>query len=281
MHQTPKKREADLHLHSNCSDGVDTPEELVVQAKRLGLACIAVTDHDTIDGVRPAMSQGVALGVEVIPGIELSTSLHGRDIHLLAYCYDLDNLELKTYLQGVQRSRVDRMGRMIDKLSRLGLPGITLDDVLHRASASVSIGRPHLALVMYERGMVRTIQEAFDKYLADHAPAFVADFVASPYEAIALIRRAGGVPVMAHPMVTKMDELIPSFVEAGLMGLEARYPNNSKIIIDFYTGLAKKHHLLITGGSDAHGGRKRTTFMGKTRIPYELVEALKTASTVN
>lgn len=270
--------EADLHLHTNCSDGQDTPEELVVQAKRLGLSCIAVTDHDTIDGVAPAMLKGAALGVEVLAGIELSTSWRGRDIHLLAYCYDPHHPELCAHLLSVQERRIERMDRIIKKLNAMGFPEITLQEVLERATVAVSIGRPHLALVMYERGLVRSVQEAFDRYLAEGAPAFVADFEWSPYEAIALVRRAKGIPVMAHPMVTKMDELIPGFVEAGLMGIEAYYPNNSQSIINFYIGLAKKHHLLITGGSDSHGGRNRATHMGKIRIPYEFVEALKTAA---
>jgi predicted metal-dependent phosphoesterase TrpH len=273
-----KPPEADLHLHTNYSDGADTPAELVAQAEKLGLACIAVTDHDTLDGVRPALARGRELGVEVLAGIELSASIHGRDIHLLGYCYDLDHPELNAYLLRVQKMRVERMARIIKKLAGLGVAGITLEEVLERATATASIGRPHLATVMYERGLVRNVQEAFSQYLADDAPAFVADFKQDPYETIALIRRAGGVPVMAHPMVTKMDELIPGLVEAGLMGIEAWYPNNSRNIIDFYVGLAKKHNLLVTGGSDGHGGRKKATFIGKMRVPYEYVEILKSAA---
>jgi 3',5'-nucleoside bisphosphate phosphatase len=277
MKENPIPPEADLHIHTHCSDGIESPEEMILQAGKAGLACVAVTDHDTVDGVRPAMAKGAAIGVEVIPGIELSSSWQGRDIHLLAYCYDLDCPELVEYLIKVKKSRIERMVGMIEKLKGLGMPGITLEEVMAGAEDEASIGRPHLAKVMYERGLVRHTQEAFDRYLADDAPAFVAQFDCSPYETIALIRRAKGIPVLAHPMVTKVDQLIPSFIEAGLMGIEAYYPNNPRAIIDFYLGLAAKHRLLVTGGSDAHGGQHRATYVGKMRISYKHVEALKEA----
>jgi predicted metal-dependent phosphoesterase TrpH len=140
------------------------------------------------------------------------------------------------------------------------------------------VGRPHLASVLQKKGWVGSLREAFDKYLGEDRPAYVAKYKQSPYQAIDLIRRSGGVAVLAHPVVTQKDELIGSFVEAGLKGLEVYYPNVPMVVINHYENIARKHNLIMTGGSDAHGSAKGNTFIGKVKIPYEVVEQLRQAA---
>lgn len=271
-------KQADLHIHTIFSDGSDTPEDVAQKANEAGLACIGICDHDTVDGVKPVMDAVKQYGIEVIPGVELSTQVNGRDVHMLGYCYDFDNDALNEHLQKMQSSRVERMVKMVEKLNAHGIKNVSFDEVSVQAQRASSVGRPHLARVMVEKGVVPNVQAAFDKYIADTAPCYVEEFKMTPYEAIKLINGAGGVSVLAHPMVTKVDELIPSLVQEGLGGIEVYYPNNPQNIISFYEGIARKHQLLMTGGSDAHGAVKRHTYIGKVRIPYERVELLKSAA---
>ncbi len=269
---------ADLHIHTFYSDSTSSPEEVIEQAKKAELGCIAITDHDTVDGIAPTIECAKKYDIEVIAGIELSTELNGRDIHMLGYCFDYTNPELRKTLDLRQDSRIGRMARMIKNLEDLGLGGITLEDVSALVQ-SKALGRPHLAQIMVEKGYVRNIKEAFDRYLADDKPACVPHSRQTPKEGIDLIHQYGGIAVLAHPMATKVDELIPQIVRDGLDGIEAYYPHTSKAIFDFYCGIAKKHNLILTGGSDAHGDAKKHTYVGKIKVPYELVEGMKSACT--
>jgi len=195
---------------------------------------------------------------------------------MLGYLFDSQNKKFSERIKHIQEVRINRMREMIGKLKTLEIDNITLEEVCELAQSD-SVGRPHLAAKLMEKGWVNSIQMAFNKYLADDAPAFVPKFKQTPHEAIALIQKAGGIAVLAHPMLTKVDELIPSFVKAGLGGIEAYYPNTTDTVMNFYKGLAKKHGLAVTGGSDAHGDVKKYTYIGKKTIPYELVEKLKNA----
>ena len=272
-------RLADLHIHTNYSDSTQTPEEVILDARQQGLACIAITDHDTIDGVAPAMKAAKPFAIEVLPGIELSSEAAGRDIHILGYLFEYNNESFVKKIKYMQDVRVERMREMIDKLKGLGIDNIALEEVRERAQSG-SVGRPHLAALMQEKGWTTSIKKAFDDYLADDAPAYVPKFKQSPYEAIALIKNTGGVPVLAHPMLTGVDELIPGLVEAGLLGLEVFYPNSTEQTTRFYSALAKKHNLIATGGSDAHGTVKKYTSIGRVKVPYSIVEQLKAACAV-
>ena len=272
-------RLADLHIHTHFSDSTSSPEEIVEQAHDLGLDCIAITDHDTIEGVQPTIQAAQKYHIEVIAGIELSSETNGKDVHVLGYLFDRNDREFVGRINQMQNARVTRMQTMIDKLKAMGIDNITPEEVGELVQSD-SVGRPHLATLLKEKGWVSTTQMAFDKYLADDAPAFVPKFKQTPQEAIALIRKAGGVAVLAHPMLTKVDELIPGFVEAGLGGLEVYYPGNSDSMTRSYEGLVKKHGLVATGGSDAHGNVKKYTYVGKVKIPYDLVEKLKEARPV-
>jgi len=265
---------ADLHIHTYFSDSTSSPQEVIADASGANLSCIAITDHDTLDGVEPTRIAAKNCGIEVIAGIELSTEMHDKDIHMLGYFIDLHGGEFKEMISQMRIARIERIKEMIQKLKNLGLGNIDFEESFGSLSAS-SLGRPHLAAVLLQRGDVSSLSEAFEKYLGEGCPAYVKKFKISPYDAIALIRRAGGVAVMAHPMITAKDELIPGFVEAGLEGIEAYYPYYSQASIRFYEGIAKKHHLVTTGGSDAHGKAKTNTFIGKVRIPYDHVEQLK------
>lgn len=267
-------RFADLHIHTYFSDGTFSPEEVVENAHREGLSCIAITDHDTVVGVKPTVEVAKKYDLEVIAGVELSCQKDTKDIHLLAYLFDCENKELQERIGDFQDSRVKRMGEMIEKLKTFGIDNISLEEVCALAN-SQSVGRPHLARILVEKGHVSNIKAAFDKYLAEGAPAYVGKYKMTPHEAIQFVHKIGGVAVLAHPMLTNCDEQIPGFVEAGLDGLEVYYANIAPPIIEFYKKLAEKYNLLATGGSDAHGEAKKNTYIGKMKIPYELVEKIK------
>ena len=265
---------ADLHIHTFYSDGTSSPEEVVEQAQQAGLCAIAITDHDTIDGIEPTIQAASKYNLEVISGIELSSEINNKDIHILGYFFDHKSSYLHEQLEHFQNTRIERMKMMIEKLNGLGISGITFEEVAALAK-SKSVGRPHLATILVNKGKVGNLREAFDKYLAEGAPAYVAKYKQTPFEAIDLIEKCGGIAVMAHPAVTGMDEIIPRLVRKGLRGLEVYYPFSSSKIVGFYEGLAKKHHLFMTGGSDSHGKARNYTFVGKIKIPYTLVEDIK------
>lgn len=270
---------ADLHIHTFYSDSTSSPEEVVNEALDAKLSCIAITDHDTIDGIEPTMNLAKARGLEVLTGVELSTEVDGKDIHLLAYCFDPRNPALLSVIAQAQDGRVERMRQMIAKLKTLGVNNIEFDEVSALAH-SRSLGRPHLATMLKEKGWVSDLSQAFHKYIGEEAPAYVSKFKLSPFDAIKLVRDAGGVTVLAHPMITNRDELLPAFVEAGLQGIEVYYPNYPPISIEYYEKLARKYNLVMTGGSDAHGKAKTNTYIGRAKIPYELVEKLKAAAKI-
>lgn len=267
-------RFADLHIHTHYSDSTDSPQEVVHAAVQAGLSCISITDHDTIDGVAPAEKAARESGLEVIAGVELSSEHNGKDIHILGYFFDTDGSPLVRKLKEMQQSRVERMKKMVKRLEELGVGDVTFEEVAE-LTKSDAVGRLHLAKLLHKKGAVNSIESAFEKYLAEGAAAYFPKYQQSPYEAIELIKQSGGVAVMAHPMLTQRDELIPSMVKAGLDGIEAYYPNCSMDVVNFYIGLADKHGMFVTGGSDAHGKGKTNTFIGKAYVPCEQVERMK------
>jgi len=271
------EKTADLHIHTNFSDSTSTPKETAEESYAAGLSCISITDHDTLDGIYPTQLAARKFAIEVIAGIELSAALNDKDIHILGYLVDCHNEIFNNELSIVQDARIERMRQMIEKLKPLGIDNINLEEVC-ALSQSKSVGRPHLASVLLQKGWVSSLREAFDKYLGEGCPAYVEKYRMTPARAIELIRQAGGVAVLAHPMITNRDELIPSFVEAGLQGIEVYYPNYSSNTISFYEGVARKYHLIMTGGSDAHGQAKDNTFIGKVKVPYSVVQQLKEAA---
>jgi len=271
---------ADLHMHTYFSDGTSSPEEVVEESLKARLSCIAITDHDTVEGVAATMAAARDKELEVISGIELSTEYEGKDIHILGYLIDHRSPVLLEKIRHIQQARIMRIQQMIDKLKEHGIDDIGLEEVC-ALTESNSVGRPHLASVLVKKKWVTNIKSAFDKYLGEGCPAYISKYKMTPVEGIDLIRGCGGVSVMAHPMSTNKDEVIPQLVNWGLQGLEVFYPNYSNTTIEYYKNLAKKHGLLMTGGSDAHGSNKDNTYIGKAQVPYEYVEQLKERAAAN
>jgi predicted metal-dependent phosphoesterase TrpH len=265
---------ADLHLHTTFSDGTYSPEQLVIEANRSGFAAIAITDHDILDGIEPALLAGEQYGVEVIPGVELSAESDGEEIHILGFYMDCQNQQFREKLREFRGSRHVRAMGMVDKLNQLGMD-IEYDDVFKRVD-STSVGRPHVAAALVERGHVATLSEAFSRFLGDGRPAYLPKQKLSPTEAVAMILEVDGIPVLAHPGVSQQD-ILPELVSSGLMGLEAFHPYHTVELSNYYCDLAKQYNLLITGGSDYHGQGKDKMAMGSIRLPYEYVDALKEA----
>ena len=273
-------RFADLHIHTHYSDSTASPQEGIQEAIKAGLQGIAITDHDTMEGVLPAQHAAQGFDLEIIPGIELSSEWENKDIHILGYFLDGDNEAFRVQLDKIQESRIERIKKMIEKLKSLGVHNVHFEEVFS-LTESKSVGRPHLAKILLDKGWVGSIREAFDRYIGEEGPAYVTKYKLTPYEAIQLIRKAGGIAVMAHPMFTQKDELLPGFITAGMQGIEVYYPSCSKTTIAFYEGLAQKYHLIPTGGSDFHGKLKPDTYLGKKKVSYEIVERLKKLKELN
>ncbi len=263
------KKYADLHLHTNASDGELPPSEMVKMAKEAGLAAVGIVDHDTVDGIESARRAGKRHGVEIISGVEFSCQGRKSKFHILGYCIDWRDPRLLDSLRGFQEDRRLQVQGMVGKLQKSGID-ISYEEVL-KLSGGGSIGRPHIARAMLRRGYIRAPQEAFDRYLRAGKPAYVERYELAPREAINLIREAGGVPVLAHPIYGGVEEL-PTLVKQGLRGIEAYHSDHDPQATKFYLQLARKHGLLVIGGSDSHGADPP---VGSVRIPWELVEELK------
>lgn len=270
-----KMKFADLHLHTIFSDGTYTPQELISQSVKSGLSAIAVVDHDTVSGLEPTIKIGKIKNIEVLAGIELSAEYDGMEVHILGYLIDYKRKELIDKLEFLKKNRIERIYKIVDKLKNMGVT-LEAESVFDMARHG-TVGRLHVARAMVNTGLVGSIAGAFRKYIGDKCPAYVCNFRFSPSEAIKLIKEINGIPVLAHPYTLNKDELIPDFVDCGLMGLEVYYSEHTQAMINFYLGLARKYNLLITGGSDCHGNAKPEVKIGSIKIPYELVEKLKEA----
>lgn len=282
-----KVRLIDLHTHSTASDGSLSPEELVRHAREKGLSAIAITDHDTIDGVGQALKEGQRIGMEVIPGIEISVDFD-PEMHMLGYFFDSSYMNLENTLERLRKNREERNPKMIKKLNDLGFD-ISMDEVVEQAGGRI-VARPHIAKAMVKKGYVESVSEAFDKYISVGKPAYVKREMLSPEEGIEEITKAGGVPVLAHPIYLNMDfesidKLLEYLAYKGLKGIEACYVDNSEEETRNLIRLAEKHKLFITGGSDFHGSFKPNIEIGvgygNLCVPYELLERMKTHAVVH
>lgn len=266
---------ADLHLHTVFSDGTWTPRELILKSRKAGLSAIAIVDHDSVKGIASAIEIAKTQNIEVLPGIELSAEYGQLEAHILGYLIDYKNRKLTQTLEILRKNRIERIYTIVDKLNDAG---ISLNpESVFRAANQGTVGRSHIARALVAEGKVASVFEAFQKYIGNSAPCFVLGFKFSHNEAIKLIKDIGGVPILAHPYSLNNDELIARFIADGLMGLEVYYPQHSQSMINFYLGLAKKHNLLVTGGSDCHGDVKSDIRIGSIKLPYELVQRLKEA----
>jgi len=265
---------ADLHVHTYLSDGTQSPEEVVELAKNGGLKTIAITDHDVVAGIDRAQKKGKEVGLEVIPGIELTAEALDTEIHILGYFIDHRNYNLVETIGKIQKGREERIFKICEKLNGLGVnlnPEKIFEVAGHRAA-----GRPHVARALVDEGYVSNFKEAFNKYIDFHGPAYVSHYKLSPEEAIKLVVRAGGIPVFAHPAVSNCDQIIPDLMAVGLGGIEVYYGGHDQRQTKHYLGLARKFGLLMTGGSDYHGFRSgREVELGDIAIPDELVDKLR------
>ena len=275
----------DLHLHTTASDGIMTPSGIVRYAKTKGLQAIAITDHDTIEGLDEGLSEGEKIGFEVIPGVEISAEHSPGSMHLLGYFFDVHHPLLKGKLDYLQKARADRNPKIIENLNRLGVK-IRYEEVT-KVSGGGQVGRPHFAQVLIEKGYVRSFQEAFERFLKKGAPAYVDKLRFKPKEAISFIEEAGGVTVLAHPKTLGMngpstlEKTLLDLIEIGLKGVEIFYPEHTPMEVAQFKALAERYGLLMTGGTDYHGIAKEELDIGvgrgEMRLPYSLVEGLKAA----
>lgn len=273
----------DLHVHSTCSDGTFTPAGLVSYAVQKGLAAIALTDHDTVEGLEEASAAAVGTGLELVPGIEFSTEYKERDIHILGLDIQPKQTDFAKHLQAFQDSRDARNEEMTLRLQNLEHIPITME-ALRSAYGDAVLTRAHFGRWLFEHGYVRSIREAFSRYIGDDCPCFVPRKRTDPRQAIALIRNAGGIPILAHPLLyhltdTELEELVRYLKEAGLQGIEAIYSSNTGLDESSMRRLARKMNLKISGGSDFHGKNKPLLDLGSgkgnLKIPYEVLEQLR------
>lgn len=264
---------ADLHIHTRFSDGTFTPAEVVKQAQRKGLSCIAITDHDTVLAIEPAKKCAQDLGIEVIPGVELSAEIDDYEVHILGYFIDWQEKWFQDKLKQICAVRTKRALTIMEKLKAQGID-LDPEEILRQAAVG-AVGRLHIARMLQTQGLVHSIQEAFNKFIGNGRPCYVKKFKLTPAEAINMICRLNGVAVLAHPYNIGNDELIPEFVQLGLRGIEVYYSEQNQLTSEHYQNLAEKYGLLVSGGSDCHGLNKNRGTIGEIKIPYSLVEKLK------
>ena len=275
----------DLHLHTTHSDGSLSPAEVLQLAHKAHVTALAITDHDIVSGIPDAIAVGAELGIEIIPGVEISSCVGTSELHILGYCINWQDPELIRRLASLRESRHTRNPQIIERLRALGLD-VTYEEVRDLAGTD-SVGRPHIARLLMNKQYVTSAKDAFDRYLAEGRPAYVARELPLPADAIAWIRAAGGVAVLAHPTWAKVSgegltALLTTLKADGLGGIEVHYSTHTKRQTTEYLDLAKRLTLLVTGGSDFHGITKPDIDVGLGRgdlnVPEKLLDPLKKAA---
>ena len=268
----------DLHSHTTASDGTLSPVELVRAAVRRGVRVLAITDHDSTEGLAAAREEAARHPtLTIVPGLEINCDVPGAEVHVLGYCVDDTAGWFQDFLREQRVERLARVHRIAARLAELGMP-IDPAEVFALVQEG-SAGRPHVAQVMVQRGYVKSVREAFDRWLHTNGPANVPRRRLTPEDAIAIIRRAGGVPVFAHPGLAGRDELLPDMIAAGLMGIEVYYAEHSAAQTAHYKDLCRQHRLVATGGSDYHGERSgRTNPLGHPLVPMSVYDELRAAA---
>ena len=272
----------DLHSHTNESDGTCSPAQLIAEAVRNGVRTLGITDHDTFAGYDQAVGHAREASVDLVCGIELSTKLHGRSVHLLGYFFVNGGLtDFREWVLELQASRRDRNQRLAKRLQELGFD-VTIEEVVARGRGMA--GRPHFAQIMVEKGYVSSLREAFDKYLDESAIGYVTRMEPSFADGVERIRKAGGIASLAHPVRVREDvpAIMPELCDAGLNAIEAYHSDHTPADTALYLDLAQKYGILVTGGSDFHGDAKPgvrlgTGCAGNLRVPEGLVEQLRAA----
>ncbi|MBM3130406.1 MAG: PHP domain-containing protein [Chloroflexi bacterium] len=267
----------DLHAHSTASDGELTPAALVQYARERGLSALALTDHDTVDGLDAAIDAARDHALELVPGVELSCDVPQNEVHVLGYFIDWRDANFLAMLAKFREGRFGRAEKMTKKLTTLGAP-ISFERV-KQIAGDASIGRPHVAQALVQAGHVATITEAFDRFIGRTGPAYVERFRLNPEDAVALILRAGGVPVLAHPR--EVTGWIEPLVKVGLIGLEAMYGMYDEATRAHLVQLARQYDLIVTGGSDFHGLNRMAYLndLGEVDVSLQVVEQLRERAT--
>jgi len=274
---------ADLHVHTNVSDSTFSPEKVIGLAKLEGLDAIAITDHDTCAAITPAIMMAEDMGIEVIPGVELTAEMDDDEIHILGYFIDWQDSAFIKKLEELCRVREERAKEILRRLNEQGID-LQYDDLRQIAGPGTgSIGRLHIANLLYIKGKVSSIRDAFTKYIGNDSPAYVKKFKLSPKDAVDIIKAVGGVGVIAHPKTINTEarplkDTVKILADEGLQGIEVYHSDHNKAESSEFRKLAEEYGLLMTGGSDCHGLGKKEVLLGKVKIPYELVEKLRNAS---
>jgi len=274
-----KAGRADLHTHSTASDGTGSPSDNVRLAREIGLAAVALTDHDTTAGLEEALEEGARLGIRVVPGIELGTMQDGVEIHVLGYFLDWRDARFQERLHSQRNARSRRNAMIIERLNELGMP-ITLEEV-ERAAAGGTVGRAHIAEVLIERGYVSSFAEAFERFIGNKGAAYVRVPRPTPREAVEWIHEAGGAAVIAHPGLYGRDDLVEALLGAGADGVEAYHSDHGPEDEARYAAMAAEFGVMVTGGSDYHGVRGGKVFhgpMGGRTVDAAVVDLLEAAS---
>ncbi len=267
---------ADLHLHTSFSDGTFSPEELVANGKKHSLAAMALTDHDTVEGCARMGSACESLGIEFIPGTELTTEINGIEVHVLGYFVDIHNERLLKEIAEFQRVRQQRIYEIVERINKLNIP-LKAEAVFKIANCQ-SPGRPHVGRALVQGGFCASMDEAFDRFLKQNRPAYVPKAKMSGKHAIELLHQAGGLAVAAHPALNQSDDVIPRLVEVGLDGIECFHSKHSPSHSRHYLQMAERYNLLISGGSDCHGMSKGKPLIGTVKLAYEHLEKMKAAA---
>lgn len=270
----------DLHLHTTYSDGSYTPQELIKKAKKLAFSAIAVTDHDTIAGIQKCLNAGQKHNLEVIPGVEFNTLLNETDVHILGYFIDYQNKELIELLDKIKKERRERIEKVVQLLKEIYNFNITLDEI-REISADNILGRGHIARLLTKKGYVKNWEEVFDSYIGKGQPAYVKRKKITPFKAIDIIKKANGIPVIAHPGLINNDHIVQQIINYGIVGIEVYYLEHTENQIKYYQQLAKENSLLITGGSDCHGPKNKDGLrLGKIHLDNSYLEKLKSYKTL-
>jgi hypothetical protein len=243
----------DLHVHTTASDGTCTPQEVLDRAVEIGLSGLAITDHDTVDGLELAQRYCIEnkLQIDFIPGIELSTEDYGEEIHILGYFFDSKNVILQKRLKEIREARVNRAHKIINRLNNIGI-NISISDVRKYAGEDF-IGRPHIARALIDQGYIMSVKEGFERYIGKGKPAYVPRYKFMPQEAIKLIKEADGISILAHPGLIENSRVIRQIVNMGIDGLEVYYPEHTRAQMAEFTRICHENNFLLTGGSDYHG----------------------------
>jgi 3',5'-nucleoside bisphosphate phosphatase len=264
----------DLHIHSNYSDGLLSPEQIVRTAKERRICAVSITDHDAIAGTAEAMRIGKEEGVKVIPGIEISVLYNDSEVHLLGYYIDQTSSAIHEYIQLLSDSRSERAQKIVDVLKKQGV-NIPYELVLQKANGA-PIGRPHIAQVMVEEGYVFSAYEAFQKFLGEKRSGDIPKFSLGIQQAVDIIKQAGGLAFWAHPATVQLgDEVLQALLRCGLDGIETIHPKHSAEQQAHYSEAARQFGLLESGGSDCHGGREGTLMLGTQNVPVEFLNRMK------